>query len=82
MEGLILAHSLSAHSLSRWGRYGGRSMRRCVCYQEVEMNTDDQLIFSFLFSLGPQPMGWCHPHQDWSSLFSQASLETLSQATP
>lgn len=62
MEGLILAHSLSAHSLSRWGRYGGRSMRRCVCYQEVEMNTDDQLIFSFLFSLGPQPMGWFHPH--------------------
>lgn len=24
-----------------------------------------QLPFSFVFSPGPQPMGWCHPYAGW-----------------
>lgn len=33
-----------------------------IHYQEVEMDAGTQLIFFFSFSLGPQSMGWYHPH--------------------
>lgn len=36
--------------------------------QEVEMDAGTQLTFFFSFSLGPQSMGWYHPH--WRTGFS------------
>ena len=29
---------------------------------QEEMDSRGQMAVSFLFSLGPQPMGWFHPH--------------------
>lgn len=33
-----------------------------IHYQEVEMDAGTQLTFFFSLSLGPQSMGWYHPH--------------------
>lgn len=46
-----------------WGRHGGRSGEAALMVPTVgkqrEMNPGVQFFFSFLFSPGPQPVGWC-----------------------
>lgn len=58
---VLLAHGVSC-SPTWWEDVKAGSVRQWVTWhpqsgsREREMNTGDQLAFSFLFSLGPQPM--------------------------
>lgn len=58
-EGFGLA--LGFKSQHRRGRRGGERMRPLTTLQR-EAGSGSQLIFLFVFSTGPQPMGECHPH--------------------
>lgn len=33
--------------------------------KQTEMKAGTQPVFSSLFCLGPQAMGWCHSHSAW-----------------
>jgi hypothetical protein len=37
----------------------------CLCWVAV-------FFYPTLFNLGPQPMGWCHPHTGWDFPLSQS----------
>lgn len=53
----------------------GQETERDGCWCSVGF-----LLFCLLFSVGPQPLEWCHPHPVW--VFSLSSLETSSQTYP
>lgn len=58
-------------SPSEWGKHDSRSVRQQVTLcpparkWRVKNTGAQQLMFLILFSLGPQPMGWCQPHSGW-----------------
>lgn len=45
------------------GAWDGRSHFHPV--RDRQRHTGAQLTFSFLFSLRPQPIGYCHPYSGW-----------------
>lgn len=67
--------------------HGGKaSLRECEpaghstsIVESIEMKAAAQLTFYFLFSLGPQPTGWCHPHYIY---INKPNLDTPSQTYP
>lgn len=74
MEGFILFSSQSERrSPSWWEGRVGRNTRQLVthCVCSYEWREGDEcwcsclFHFFFVFSLGPQHMGWCYPHSGW-----------------
>lgn len=59
-----LAHSLRAQFLVA-GSPVGSSLGQLAVGRKQRMNADAQLAF-FLFSLGPHPREWRHPHLRWA----------------
>lgn len=72
-EGINLIHSLKKGIWSIMvGRHGGRSVRQLVTSRLQSGSREKlmlalQLAFFSLFIHGPQPRGWCHPHQSRDS---------------
>lgn len=62
-EGSILAHSLVGPVGKSWLQEGeaAGSAASTVRRQSL-MGAGAQLMFSFLFSMGILPVGWCLPH--------------------
>lgn len=70
---------LEATSPSRWECEPAGHSTSIV--ESIEMKAAAQLTFYFLFSLGPQPTGWCHPHSDYIYI-NKPNLDTPSQTYP